>query len=139
MSTRLTVLLVEDSEDDVLIVQRAFKTLELPHDLVAVTTGEDALERLEHGDLRPDLVLLDLNLPGLSGFEVLRRIRNSQSLRAVPVTVLSASDRDRDVQEAYEAGANHYLVKPIRFEQFLIVLRQWNDYWTHLGRLPPSE
>ena len=135
---RLTVLLVEDSEDDVLIVERAFKTLALGHALHTVSSGEAALERLEQGGLRPDLVLLDLNLPGLSGFEVLRRLRGSQTFRTVPVTVLSASDRDRDVKEAYEAGANHYLVKPIRFEQFLQLLRQWNEYWTQLGRLPPA-
>lgn len=135
---RLVVLLVEDSEDDVLIVERAFKSLALAHDLHAVNSGEAALERLEQGGLRPDLLLLDLNLPGLSGFEVLRRLRASPTFRTVPVTVLSASDRDRDVQEAYEAGANHYLVKPIRFEQFVQILRQWNEYWTELGRLPPG-
>ena len=135
---RLVVLLVEDSEDDILIVERAFKTLGLGHELHAFATGEDALTHVERERLRPDLVLLDINLPGLSGFEVLRRLRINPLVRTVPITVLSASERERDVSEAYEAGANSYLVKPIKFEQFTHLLRQWNDYWTRLGRLPAS-
>lgn len=135
---RLVVLLVEDSDDDILIVERAFKTLGLGHDLRAVATGEEALAQLEAGTVRPDLVLLDINLPGLSGFEVLRRMRNNQAVRTVPITVLSASEREHDIAEAYEAGANSYLVKPIKFEQFTQLLRQWNEYWTRWGRLPAS-
>lgn len=133
---RLVVLLVEDSEDDILIVQRAFKALGLGHELHAFATGEAALAHLENTRVRPDLVLLDINLPGLSGFEVLRRLRMDALVRTVPITVLSASERERDVVEAYEAGANSYLVKPIKFEQFTQLLRQWNDYWTRWGRLP---
>jgi two-component system, response regulator len=132
----LTVLLVEDSEDDALIVRRAFDVLTLPHKLVIAPSGEAALGQLEEGRLRPDLILLDLNLPGLSGFEVLARLRAHAAWRATPVTVLSASDRERDVTEAYSRGANHYLVKPIRFDQFVSLVRQWNDYWTRTGRLP---
>ncbi len=135
---RLVVLLVEDSEDDILIVERAFKKLGLGHDLRAVATGEEALAQLEAGTVRPDLVLLDINLPGLSGFELLRRLRNNQAVRTVPITVLSASERESDIAEAYEAGANSYLVKPVKFEQFTQLLRQWNEYWTRLGRLPAS-
>ncbi|HEX9815460.1 MAG TPA: response regulator [Candidatus Thermoplasmatota archaeon] len=135
---RLVVLLVEDSEDDILIVERAFKLLGLGHELHSFATGEEAIASLDAGTVRPDLILLDINLPGLSGFEVLRRIRNNRLVHAVPVTVLSASDRERDVAEAYEAGANSYLVKPIKFEQFTQLLRQWNEYWTGLGRLPAS-
>lgn len=133
----LRVLLVEDSEDDVLIVRRAFKVLGLGHELFVVETGEEALRRLKAGPL-PDLALLDINLPGLSGLEVLRRIKGDPAWRRLPVTMLSASDRERDVDEAYAAGANHYLVKPIQFERFVELLRQWSAYWTQAGRLPAA-
>ncbi|MBI2078043.1 MAG: response regulator [Euryarchaeota archaeon] len=132
-----SVLLVEDSEDDVLIVKRAFKVLKLPHDLAVCRNGEEAAQRLDKPAPRPDLVLLDLNLPGLSGLEVLRRLKADARSRAVPIVVLSASDRDADVASAYEAGANHYLVKPLHFEAFVELIRKWNEYWTQLGRLPP--
>ena len=132
-----SVLLVEDSDDDVLIVQRAFKVLKLPHDLAVCRNGEDALHRLDKAGSKPDIVLLDLNLPGLSGVEVLRRLKADPRLRSIPVVVLSASDREGDVANAYEAGANHYLVKPLKFESFAELIRRWNEYWTQLGRLPP--
>lgn len=126
------VLLVEDNEDDVLVVRRAFERLRLPHELVVHQTGEAALEYLQ-ANPPPALVLLDLNLPGLSGFEVLRRIRQEQ--RWMPVTILSASARDSEVTEAYRLGANHYLVKPLEFEQFANLLQRWSEYWRS-GRLP---
>lgn len=132
----LTVMLVEDSEDDQLIVKRAFKALELGHELIIAATAEQAWETLAAGK-HVDLLLMDLNLPGLSGIELLRRLRQDPHLCTLPVTVLSASDRERDISEAYESGANHYIVKPIRFEEFMDLVRRWNDYWTRLGRLPP--
>ena len=130
-STR--VLLVEDSDDDVLVVRRAFERLRLPHELVVRQSGEDALEYVRTAAPPPALILLDLNLPGLSGFEVLRRLR--QEGHVMPVTVLSASARDADVMEAYRLGANHYLVKPLEFEHFASMLRRWSEYWLS-GRLP---
>ena len=131
------VLLVEDSEDDALIVERAFKVLKLPHDLTVCRTGEEAVRRFDKGGPKPDLVLLDLNLPGLSGLEVLRRVKGDPRTRGVPVVILSASDRDVDVANAYDAGANHYVVKPLRFEAFVDLIRKWSEYWTQLGKLPP--
>lgn len=130
-----TVLLVEDSEDDVLVVRRVFSRLKLPHELVVHATGEAALEWLQGTPHPPRLMLLDLNLPGLSGFEVLRRIR--QDGRLFPVTILSASAQEADVVQAYRLGANHYLVKPLAFEEFANLLRRWSEYWLS-GRLPPS-
>lgn len=127
------VLLVEDSEDDILVVRRAFERLRLPHDLVVQQTGEAAVEYLASASPGPVLILLDLNLPGLSGLEVLRRLR--QQGRLTPVTVLSASAQDADVTEAYRLGANHYLVKPLQFEEFAALLRRWSEYWLS-GRLP---
>lgn len=134
---RLTILLIEDSDDDALIVQRAFAQLGLGHELVREPTGEAAVERLKSRQGRPHLALLDLNLPGLSGLEVLRWIRASEAYRRLPVIILSASGRDADVTAAYEAGANHYLVKPLEFEVFVDLVRRFDEYWGATGRLPP--
>lgn len=133
----LTILLVEDSEDDALIVRRAFSQLGLPHHLLVQSTGEAAIEHLAKAAPRPHVVLLDLNLPGMSGLEVLRWIRGNERARRIPVIILSASARDADVLASYEAGANHYLVKPVEYEVFVELVRRWDEYWTLLGRLPP--
>jgi CheY-like chemotaxis protein len=127
------VLLVEDSEDDILVVRRAFSRLNLPHELVVHQTGEAALEYVATATPPPALVLLDLNLPGLSGMEVLRRLRHEG--RLMPITILSASARDAEVTEAYALGANHYLVKPLEFEEFAKLMQRWSEYWLS-GRLP---
>jgi two-component system, response regulator len=127
------ILLIEDSEDDVLVVRRVFEKLRLPHELIVQQSGEDALDYLAKASPGPALILLDLNLPGLSGLEVLRRLR--QEGRLAPVTILSASARDADVTEAYRLGANHYLVKPLEFEPFAALIKRWSEYWLS-GRLP---
>lgn len=134
---RLRLLLVEDSDDDALIVQRAFSQLRLQHELTRVATGEAAIQWLEARPGIAHLVLLDLNLPGLAGLEVLRWIRASHDHRRLPVIVLSASGRDADIGAAYDAGANHYLVKPVDYEVFVDLVRRFDEYWAGTGRLPP--
>jgi CheY-like chemotaxis protein len=139
------ILLVEDNPADVKITQRAFKESSLPVDLIVVRDGPEAVDYLlrqgVHAQTRewrgPDLILLDLNLPGMTGREVLQRIRATPALRAVPVVVLTTSRRQEDVQEMYAAGANTYIEKPQDFGRFVQVLQIIQRYWLEAALLPP--
>jgi CheY-like chemotaxis protein len=141
------ILLVEDSPEDVQIMQRAVRETSLPVELIVVRDGEEAVDYLLRqgkyapatpGWRNPSLVLLDLNLPRLSGSEVLRRLRASHALRTVPVIVFSTSSDPGDIGEAYAAGANTYIQKPRDFNRFLEVLRVIERYWLETALLPPS-
>ena len=136
MSAR-TILLVEDSPDDVALTEAAMQRLGSPHRLAVATDGEEALEYLrstEHA--MPDLVLLDLKLPGLDGFEVLRRMRAGGRAVMVPVVILTSSIEETDVQASYSLGANSYIRKPTDFDQFVPVLAELVHYWLVLNQAP---
>jgi CheY-like chemotaxis protein len=138
------VLLVEDSQADVKITQRAWQESGISADLLIVRDGQEALDYLlrqkKHATdptwRAPDLVLLDLNLPRLSGQEVLRRLRATASLPPLPVIVLSTSKRPEEVRELYAAGANTYIEKPRDFARFVRVLQTILHYWLDLALLP---
>jgi CheY-like chemotaxis protein len=139
------ILLVEDNPADIKITERALRESGLPVELLVVRDGQEALDYLlrlgPHAeDARwrsPDLILLDLNLPGLTGREVLEKIRATPALRAVPVVVLTTSRRLEDVQEMYAAGANTYIEKPQNFSRFVQVLQTIQRYWLDTALLPP--
>jgi two-component system, chemotaxis family, response regulator Rcp1 len=138
-------LLVEDNPADVKITQRALKESALPVELIVVRDGQEAVDYLlrqgAHANDRdwrgPDLILLDLNLPGMNGLEVLRCIRARPELRAVPVVVLTTSRRQEDVRDTYAAGANTYIEKPRDFARFVEVLQTIQRYWLDTALLPP--
>jgi two-component system response regulator len=140
-----TILLVEDNPADVKITQRALRESAFPIELVVVRDGEEAVDYLlrqgtyagRDNSRSPDLILLDLNLPRLTGREVLQRIRATPALRAVPVVVLTTSRRLEDVQQMYEAGANTYIEKPQDFTRFVQVLQTIQRYWLDTALLPP--
>ena len=144
MKTPHAILLVEDNPADIKITQRALRDSGIPVELLVVRDGQEAIEYLfregaHAGDPRwrsPDLILLDLNLPRLTGREVLERIRARPELRAVPVVVLTTSKRQEDVQQLYAAGANTYIEKPQEFARFVEVLRTINHYWLATALLP---
>ena len=139
------ILLVEDNPADIKITQRALRESGIPVDLLVARDGEEAVEYLlrqgKYADdpnwRGPDLVLLDLNLPRLTGRQVLERIRATSSLRAIPVVVLSTSRRLEDVQDIYIAGANTYIEKPQDFNRFVEVLKTIQRYWLETALLPP--
>jgi CheY-like chemotaxis protein len=130
------VLLVEDNPMDVDLTRRAFARRRLANPLEVVRDGREALDYLERseqsGEL-PVVILLDLKLPKLGGLDVLQHVKASAVLRAVPVVVLTTSREDRDVQTAYELGANSYIVKPVDFENFIEVVTQIEAYWLVLN------
>jgi CheY-like chemotaxis protein len=140
-----TILLVEDNPADIKITQRALRESALSVELVVVRDGQEAVDYLlrqgvyaNDADWRaPELILLDLNLPRLTGREVLERIRITPQFRSVPVVVLTTSRRREDVQEVYAAGANTYIEKPQDFPRFVEVLRTIHRYWLDTALLPP--
>lgn len=138
------MLLVEDNPDDVELTIRALQKNRLDNELVVCRDGEEALEFLfcegRHAQRdpaeMPEIVLLDLKLPGLNGLEVLKRIRSDERTRSLPVVVLTSSSQDRDMVESYALGANSYVQKPVNFSDFLEATRQLGLYWLVLNRRP---
>jgi CheY-like chemotaxis protein len=140
-ATPIEVLLVEDDSGDVVITQEALVGSKLVHNLHVVDNGERAVDFLRrqgdyHDATRPDLILLDLNLPRLDGREVLARIKADESLRQIPVVVLTGSDAEEDVLRSYDLHANAYVTKPVEFEAFIAVVRQIDDFFLSVVRRP---
>jgi CheY-like chemotaxis protein len=135
------ILLVEDNPDDVVLMERAFRKLNLLNPLISVADGEQAIRHLEavvRGDdpqryPLPALILLDLKLPRFSGLEVLAWLRQQPRLKRCPVVVLTSSKEAPDVRQAYDLGANSYLVKPVEFQSFVDLVRTLNLYWLVLN------
>ena len=134
----IDILLVEDSPSDVRLTREAFKANEIQHVLHVVHDGESALEFLRTStNPRPDLILLDLNLPGMSGHEVLEQIRADEDLTTLPVCILSTSSADADVVEAYRNHTNCYVAKPLELPDFRRVLQHIETFWSKVALVPP--
>jgi two-component system response regulator len=137
----IDILLVEDNVGDVYLIREAFLLGSLPKRLSVVEDGEQALDYLFRRNryssaARPDLVLLDLKLPRIDGHQVLQIVKNHPDLRHIPVLVLSTSDTERDVVNAYEHHANCYLTKPSDLDEYLDLIREIEDYWLSMVCLP---
>jgi CheY-like chemotaxis protein len=137
------ILLVEDSPTDVELTQRALRRAKVANELHCVTDGESALRYLRNegefaGAVRPELILLDLRLPGKSGLEVLEEVKVDPSLRTIPVIVLTTSTADEDVTRAYQSYVNAYIRKPIDFQELIEVVRTIDAFWVSIVTLPPG-
>lgn len=142
-SRPIDVLLVEDDPGDVLMTQEAFGDNRLDNILHVVSDGVEALEFLRkqgaHADApTPDLVLLDLNLPRMSGREVLDAVKNDPALRMIPIVVLTTSSDHDDVLSSYDMHANAYVTKPLDFEHFLTAVRNIDEFYRRVVRLPSA-
>jgi chemotaxis family two-component system response regulator Rcp1 len=139
----LEILLVEDNQADVVLTKRALKAGKVLHKLHVANDGEAALAFLrdvEYGKApRPDLVLLDLNLPKVNGREVLAKIKSNEALASIPVVVLTTSKADEDVMTAYELHANSFITKPVDWPQFMNVIQHIEEYWFTVVKLPLRE
>ena len=140
-SRPIEILLVEDNPGDVVLTRRALTDARVANRLSVVHDGEAAVDFLRrvgaHADApRPDLVLLDLNLPRKGGHEVLAEVKQDPDLRRIPIVVLTTSDADADVQSAYDRYVNSYVTKPIDMEDFLRVVRSFEEFWLQVVRLP---
>jgi CheY-like chemotaxis protein len=138
----IEVLLVEDDPGDVLMTREAFEDNKVRNKLTVVSDGEEALAYLRkegaYADaVRPDLILLDLNLPRRDGREVLAEIKNDDSLHQIPVVVLTTSQSEEDILRSYQLHANAYVTKPVDFDRFIAVVRQIDDFFLTVVKLPP--
>ena len=135
------ILLVEDNPGDVRLTREALKDGKIRNHLSVATDGEEAMRFLRregiHADApRPDLIMLDLNLPRKDGRQVLAEIKNDADLKRIPVVVLTTSEAEQDVLRSYDLHANCYITKPVDFEQFIRVVRTIEDFWLTIVKLP---
>ncbi len=133
------IMLVEDNPLDVDLTLRAFQRRKLANPVVVARDGEEALAwvaRWEAGEMKPAVILLDLNIPRIDGLAVLRTMKTHQTLRRIPIVVLTTSSEDRDMHAAYDLGVNSYIVKPVDFDSFMDVAQQIEMYWCALNDLP---
>ena len=138
------ILLVEDNPGDVRLTEEALQEGKVRINLVSVADGEEAMEFLRKkgrhpGAFRPDLILLDLNLPKKNGFEVLGEIKTDEELKIIPVVVLTTSQAEEDIIESYHLQANAYISKPVDLVQFLSVVKAIEDFWIEIVKLPVSK
>jgi len=137
----IEILLVEDNAADVRLTQEALKEGKVSNNLTVARDGEEALEILRRqgahaGAARPDLILLDLNLPRKDGREVLATLKADPSLKHIPVVVLTTSSAEVDVLKSYQLHANCYITKPVDLEQFVSVVRSIDEFWLTVVKLP---
>ena len=141
MGKPIEILLVEDNPGDVRLTQEVFKESKIRNQLHVVKDGVEAMDFLRQGTgangVRPDLILLDLNLPKKDGREVLAEIKADDDLKRIPVIVLTISKAEEDILRSYSLHANCYLTKPIEFEQFIKLVKSIEDFWLTIVKLPP--
>lgn len=145
MEKKALILLVEDNKMDVALTLDAFREAHLANKIQVAHNGEEALQYLlgegEFADRKnyplPSIVLLDLKMPGIDGFEVLRKIKTTDEIKRIPVIILTSSKEEGDKALSYDCGANSYLVKPVSFDGFLEVIKKVMDYWITLNIEPP--
>jgi CheY-like chemotaxis protein len=137
------ILLVEDNEGDILLTQEALQDAKLANKMLMARDGDEALDILYRRNgfedaERPDLIFLDLNLPGTDGYEVLEIIKNEPTLKAIPVVVLTSSHAEDDRLTTYEMHANCFVSKPLSAKSFMEVVRQLEAFWLQIVALPPK-
>lgn len=143
MTEPIQVLLVEDNPADADLTREAMEASKLYLHLSVVPDGEKCLAWLagngaDSPPARPDLILLDLNLPGLSGRDVLAEIKRNEQLRRIPVVVLTSSEAENDIVQSYNLGANCYITKPVDLRSFMHIVTMVNDFWFTVVKLPPN-
>lgn len=138
------VLVIEDNLDDFEMTVRALRKSSITNPVLNFETGEESLEYLyQKGRYannpkhqRPSLILLDINMPGMNGIEVLKNIKNETELKTIPVIMLTTSKGSKDIQSCYDAGANSYMQKPVKFEGFLDAMKTMKNFWFELAVTP---
>ncbi len=143
-ATQIEILLVEDNEGDIGLVEEVFQEAKIRNNLYVAEDGEEAMLFLrregEFSDSpRPDIILLDLNLPKKDGREVLKEIKEDDSLKRIPVVVLTTSKAEEDILKSYDLHANSYISKPVDFDQFIRVIKSIEDFWLDVVKLPSKD
>jgi CheY-like chemotaxis protein len=143
-SKTLDILVVEDSPSDAKLMMHMLKMAKLQNNVSLVRDGAEAMAFLKQQppyekESRPDLILLDLNLPKMNGFEVLEKIKTDPVLKVIPVVVMTTSNAEEDVIKSYEHFANCYVTKPVDFEQFMSIVQTIDSFWFSIVKLPPKD
>lgn len=130
MKKQLDILLIEDNFLEIMKMKRTLSLLELNHTLTEAKDGEIALEILQGKNRFPDLILLDLNMPKISGIEFLEILKNSEDLRHIPTVILTTSDNKTDLEECYKIGVSGYVLKPLKYEEYVKKIEAVLEYWS---------
>jgi two-component system, response regulator len=140
------ILIVEDNEDDYEATERSFRRARFVNPISWCRNGQDALDFLRregayanYGEITADLILLDLNMPGLDGRRVLEILKADERFKSIPVVVLTTSSDSKDVEKCYELGASTYIQKPVDFQGLAEAVRTMKDYWFHIAILPQTQ
>lgn len=142
LANPIEILLIEDNLGDVRLIEEVFKDAEINNKIHVAHDGEKAIKILRQEDElvksnRPDLIILDLNLPKMDGIEVLREIKGDESLKCIPVIILTTSIAEEDLIETYKHNANCYINKPFDFDHFIKVINNIKNFWLDTAKLPP--
>lgn len=140
----IEILLVEDNAGDVRLTVEAFRDAKVRNNMAVVRDGVEAMQYLrQEGEFsdnkRPDVILLDLNLPRMDGREVLAKLKKDPSLKNIPVVILTTSEAESDILQAYELHANCFITKPVDLEQFVTVVKSIEEFWFEIVKLPSSQ
>jgi CheY-like chemotaxis protein len=141
----IAILLVEDDLADQKLIKTSLKNEKIANDLYTVQTGEEGMDFLYHrgnyrnGAPQPDLILLDLNMPGMGGKEFLKQIKEDEKLKQIPVVILTTSDAERDIIDSYKLQASGYVRKPVTLEEFKEAMKRLKEYWFLLCKRVPKE
>jgi len=139
----IEILLVEDNPGDIRLTKEAFKIGKINNNMHVTMDGEEAMDFLNrrgsHTDApRPDIILLDLNLPKKDGREVLKEIKSDENLKSIPVVILTTSSSEEDILRTYDLHANCYITKPVDLDKFLAIVQMIEDFWLTVVKLPPK-
>lgn len=131
MKLELKILLVEDNIIEILKLKRAIENLGMNHEVLEAENGEIALDSIKQEEINPDIVLLDLNMPKMNGLEFLAIVRNDESMRHLPIIILSTSNNNRDLIEAYKLGVSGYILKPLKYDDYVKKIEYTLQYWSN--------
>jgi two-component system, response regulator len=133
------ILMVEDSEDDFEATMRAFRKANLRNPIMRAASGDEAIELLDNSKHKPGLILLDLNMPGMDGRQLLTVLKQREDTRKTPVVILTTSDDERDVDACYQLGANTYIQKPVNLDGLFAAIQRLKEYWFEIAILPRED
>ena len=130
MKRELKILLIEDDTIELMKLNRAMLSLNMNHKVTEVNNGEDALELLLNKEYYPDIILLDLNMPKINGIEFLSILKDNQSLKFIPTIILTTSSNEKDLQACYNIGISGYILKPLKYEDYIAKINLLLSYWS---------
>ncbi len=130
MPRLLNILIIEDDAIELMKFNKVLKTLELNHKIIEANNGEDALTILKEKEIIPDIILLDLNMPKINGIEFLSVLKNDEILKYIPAIILTTSNNHKDVLECYKIGIAGYIVKPLKYNDYVLRITRLIEYWS---------